>query len=240
MLRNIVICDHYYGKDSGIVKCVLWVARIKEGELGEIIVIDVCIITAKYLVDRTWILRDKEILESLGFRVRILGVDSDIISLSSVKNIKSYIVSLRNCDVVFGWFALPSTILLSKIMGIPIIANAIGYEVAYYPEILYGLPQNLAVRPIIALALRIADEIIAASKESLRWAYKWSGRKGFVIYFGIDFEKYDCSGVVKNTVTEGPIITIISYLGLGNVIRKDIPTLIKAICEVKRKYPNLK
>jgi len=203
--------------------------------------LNVCIATTKNLVDGTWVQRDKEILESLGLRVQIIGIDSEIPLLGILKNIRKYALQFRNCDVVIAWFAFPSTILLSKIMGIPIVANAVGYEIAYYPEILYGLPKNPMVRFIISLALKLADEVIAISRESLRWAFKWGKKRGFVIYEGIDFDKYDCSKIQRNGNSPGePIILTISYLGLTNIVRKDIPTLIKALKEVKKYYPTVK
>lgn len=208
--------------------------------MSEIAVLSVCIVTGKKLAGRTWILRDKEILQDLGFNVRIHGIDSDVPSLNFMRNIKSYIEALRNCDIVIAWFAFPSTILLSKIMGLPVIANAVGYEVAHYPEMEYGLPQVLIARPLITLALKYSDDVIAISRESLRWSYRWSRRKGFIIYEGIDFGRYDCNIVGGRILPEEPTILTISALSILNTIRKDIPTLIKAVKEVTKKYPSIK
>jgi glycosyltransferase involved in cell wall biosynthesis len=124
-------------------------------------------------------------------------------------------------------------------IGIPVIANAVGHEVAYYPEILFGLPWNPVVRPLVKLSLKSSNEIIAISREALRWAYRWSRRKGFIIYEGIDIENYDCNNITRE-FSEEPILVTISFLFLNNVIRKDIPTLIKAIKEVKEYFPNVK
>jgi len=200
----------------------------------------VCILTAEYLTNRSWIIRERNILKHLGFSVDIIGVPSEPTPLFMIQ-LKRYLTYLRNCQIAIAWFAFPSTILLCKMLGIPVIANAVGYEVAFYPDILYGIPRNYVARFLISLGLKISDTIIAISRESLRWAYKWSGRRGFVIYEGIDVDRYDCSRIEPIAISKkDPIIVTISFLSLTNIVRKDLPTLIKALSIVKEKYPNIK
>jgi glycosyltransferase involved in cell wall biosynthesis len=200
----------------------------------------ICIVTGEEMINRTFALRDREILQSLGFHVPILGINPVVPNPLILKNLRSILKMMRQCNIVIAWFAFPSTILLSKIIGMPVIANAVGHEVAYYPEILFGLPWNPAVRPLVRLAFMHSDEIIGISRESLRWAYRWSRKKGFIIHEGIDFENYDCNTIGGRSSSENPIILTISFLSLDNIIRKDILTIIKAIKEVKKKYPNVK
>jgi len=180
-------------------------------------------------------------LKHLGFDVDIVEVPSELPTPLLIVQLRRYLAYLRNCQIAIAWFAFPSTILLCKMLGIPVIANAVGYEVAFYPDILYGIPRNYVARFLVSLGLKMSDMIIAISRESLGWAYKWSGRRGFVIYEGIDVDQYDCSRVEPVTTSkEGPIIVTISFLGLTNIVRKDLPTLIKALSIVKEKYPNVK
>jgi len=201
----------------------------------------VCIVTHKNLVNRSWIIREKDMLEDLGFSVDIIGIPDELPSPFLILQLKKYLKRLRTCQIVVAWFAFPSSIFLCKMLGIPAIANAVGYEVAFYPEILYGMPRNYIARSLISLGLKMPDAIIAISRESLRWAYKWSGRRGFVIYEGIDINHYDCSYIEHVISTKkNPIIITISFLGITNVIRKDLATLIKALSLVKRKHPNVK
>jgi len=200
----------------------------------------ICILTLKHFADRTWILRDKEILQNTSFDVDIIGFEHALPTYKNLLKLGNYLRKLKYCDIVVAWFAFPLPIFLSKMLGIPTIANAVGYEVACYPEISYGMPRNYLARSLISLALKSSDIIIAISKESLKWAYRWSRKPGFVIYEGINIEDYDCKIVGGRKRSKEPTIITIAFLGSMNVIRKDLPTLVKAISIVKNKYPNVK
>jgi glycosyltransferase involved in cell wall biosynthesis len=104
----------------------------------------------------------------------------------------------------------------------------------------YGLPKNYLAMFLLALALKSSDALIAISRESLRWAYRWSRKPGFVIYEGIDVERYDCKAIGGRAISKDPTVITVAFLGLMNVIRKDIPTLIKSIKIVKNRYPNIR
>ena len=90
------------------------------------------------------------------------------------------------------------------------------------------------------MSLKLSDSLIAISKESLKWAYKWGGRLGLVIYEGIDVKNYSCYYInIKKRKNEPQIVTI-AYLGKDNIVRKDLFTLIKSLGLVKEIYPTIK
>lgn len=202
----------------------------------------ICVITHENFTERSWIVREEKILRELGFDVNVIGLSDEKPSPLIILEFRKIIKELRTCDIAITWFALPSSILLSSALGIPVVANSVGYEVTCYPGRVNGIPCNPIWRALVIYALRSADEIIAISKESLKWAHIWSGRKGFVIYEGINIDSYNCNISQYSTAINNrtPRIVTISFLGIGNIIRKDIITLIKAVSLVKKTYPNVK
>jgi len=181
--------------------------------------IKIGIVTAKKsLTDRTWIKQDFDILKELGYDVVFIDLETNF--LREIRKIVS-------CHLLFGWFAYPNATFYAKIFRKGSILNAVGHEVAYYPEFNYGLPIKSHLRPFISLGLRFADKVIAISRESSKWAEFWSKRKAEIIYEGFNTDKFKPLKIPKNTHSH--ILLTVANLEKGIVIRKNLFTLFHAV-----------
>jgi len=191
----------------------------------------ICIVTPPKLSRRSWIKQDAAILKEAGHKVILL--EHNIISL--IRKLKE----LMSCDLFFGWFAFPLAVFLSKAFGRPSLLNAVGYEVAQYPDLDYGLTRRWWWRTLISYGLKHATKIIAISAESARWARIWGADNVDIVYEGIDTSRFypemDSRREKKNK-----IILSVAYLSVTNVVRKNLVTLLRAVRLVIRKIPNVK
>jgi glycosyltransferase involved in cell wall biosynthesis len=179
-------------------------------------------------MNRPWIKQDFEILKELGFDV--LFIESE----NLLRNLKKII----SCHLLFEWFAYPDIVFLAKSFRRKVILNAIGHEVAYYPDFQYGLPLKLHLRPFIALGLKHADKVIAISNESARWAEWWGKKHVEIIYEGIDTEKFQPLNVDKPRNER--IILTVANLEKDIIVRKNLVTLIRAMKLVAEKMDDVR
>jgi glycosyltransferase involved in cell wall biosynthesis len=176
------------------------------------------IVTGKRsLTDRPWVKQDMNILKELGF---------DVIFIDPATNFLRNLRKVVSCHLLFGWFAFPDAAFYARIFCRKSILNAVGYEVAYYPEFNYGLPLTLHLRPFIALGLKSADKVVAISSESAKWAEFWGKRKVEIIHEGIDTNKFKPLEVQKST---NNVILAVANLEKDIVIRKNLFALINAM-----------
>lgn len=195
---------------------------------NEIKRVKICIVTLPYLTSRSWVKQDAEILSSLGFDVAMLSIPCEFPNPRYLIWLIKHIRFILSCHIIFEWFAFPTIVFIGKALGKLTILNSVGYEVALYPEFGYGSPSSLLNRAIISLGLKNADCIIAISKESAKWAKVWGAKNITVIYEGIDTNKFRYKERKPEGHSKNKIVTV-AYLGLMNVIRKDLITLIKAM-----------
>jgi glycosyltransferase involved in cell wall biosynthesis len=144
--------------------------------------------------------------------------------------------AIFRCDVVFGWFAFPTSVFIARVFGKPIVLNAVGWEVASYPEF-NCLPSWWYAKALVSLGLLRSDHVIAISKEAARWSERWGARNVSVIYEGIDTAKFRQIGAAEKSRTRNGIVTV-AVLTLANVTRKDLTTLLRALKLVRTKAPN--
>ena len=83
--------------------------------------------------------------------------------------------AVRNCDVVFGWFASRHTllpVLFARLLGRPSVIVIGGYDIACMPEIGYGHqrggPARWISRTVIALATRLVTNSCYSRDEAAR------------------------------------------------------------------------
>ncbi|MEM3823897.1 MAG: glycosyltransferase family 4 protein [Candidatus Bathyarchaeia archaeon] len=197
----------------------------------------ICLVTSHSYIDRSWVRQDIEILKALGFEVMALSTPCDFPDPRFLIWLIKHLKSILNCHVIYEWFAFPPIVFIGKAFGKPTVLNAVGYEIAYYPEFSYGEPCSLFKRAIISLGLRNADYVIAISRESAKWAYTWGARNVTIIYEGIDTGKF----VYKsNRLQDRHMIVTVAYLGLMNIIRKGLITLLEAMKHVIAVLPDAK
>jgi glycosyltransferase involved in cell wall biosynthesis len=168
-------------------------------------------------------------LEELGF---------DVVFIELRKRFLRNLPEIVGCDLLFGWFAYPDAALYARILRRMSILNAVGHEVAYYPEFNYGLARRTYMRPFIALGLKSADKVIAESSESAGWARFWSRKKVEIIYEGIDTGKFKPLGIPKNS--NDHILLAVATLRKDIVPRKNLATLINALKVVVEQVENAK
>jgi len=185
----------------------------------------------------SWVKQDIEILKSAGWEVLALPIPDWCPSSLFVPWVLRNFRSMLHCDVVFGWFAYPVSVFIARAFGKPIVLNAVGWEVASYPEFSYGLPSSLFARALVALGLQRSDHVIAISKESARWSERWGARNVSVIYEGIDTARFRQMGGTEKSRTGNGIVTV-AYLAQSNVRRKDLTTLLRALKLVRTQVPN--
>jgi glycosyltransferase involved in cell wall biosynthesis len=201
--------------------------------------IKICLVTLPYLIGRSWVRQDAEILRSLGFDVVTLPIPCGFPNPQCFIWLIKHARSILNCHIIFEWFAFPAIVFIGKALGKPTVLNSVGYEVALYPEFGYGLPSLRFERAMISLGFRNADYVMAISKESAKWAKTWGARKVSVIYEGIDTDKFKYKARKPKYRSRNKIVTV-AYLGLMNVIRKDLITLLKALKLVVDVLPDAK
>ena len=201
--------------------------------------IKICLVTLPYLIGRSWVRQDAEILRSLGFDVVTLPIPCGFPNPRCFIWLIKHVRSILNCHIIFEWFAFPAIVFIGKALGKPTVLNSVGYEVALYSEFGYGLPSSRFERAMISLGFRNADYVMAVSKESAKWAKAWGAQNVAVIYEGIDTDEFKYKARKPKYRSRNKIVTV-AYLGLMNVIRKDLITLLKALKLVVDVLPDAK
>jgi glycosyltransferase involved in cell wall biosynthesis len=198
----------------------------------------VCLATTGDLIARSWIVQDVEILKSMPLRVNRLMIGSPLPDPFALLASLTQLKSILSSRAIFAWFAYPTTWFLGKAFGKPIIANAVGYEVALDPDFILGLPSWWYARALIGIALRRADYVIAISKESARWAERWGARDVVIIHEGISTTKF--KPTMRHLPEGQQIVLTAAYLSGPNIVRKDFATLLLAMKRVVDALPKAK
>lgn len=114
-------------------------------------------------------------------------------------------------DVVFCWFANTNAffpLLFSFILRKKSIVVVGGYEVAYVPQMNYGLMLRKRSARIVKYVLRFAHKILAVSQFSRKEILNYAApEKVELLYNGIDCEKFKPDGEKQNDLVlmVGPI-----------------------------------
>lgn len=133
---------------------------------------------------------------------------------------------VRECDVVFGWFAgwhtLPG-VYYAKRYGKKSIIVAGGYDVVFLPEINYGAFTNLKEKISTRYVLENADIIISVSKSNQKELLeKVRPKKNILIYNGVPIDKFPYS------VDKEDIAITVSSIKRSNLKRKGIKTFVES------------
>jgi len=134
---------------------------------------------------------------------------------------------VKNCDVVFGWFAGWHTAIAThyaKKYGKKSIVVVGGYDAAYVPEINYGAFTTLKEKIPAKYVLENADLIISVSKSNQKELLeKVKPRKNILIYNGIPLNRFPHSELDKENI----VITVGS-IKRSNLKRKGIEIFVKS------------
>jgi len=146
----------------------------------------------------------------------------------SLRYLIQYIIQIKNCDIVVGWFASPSVsvgIILASLFGRPSILIAGGYDVAREPEINYGLTLKRRYELLTKTSLESADLVLAVSKNTQREVLEIAPDAFTeVAYVGaIDTNKFHPKGEKDDSL----IITV-GNVKTGNLRKKGLEYFAKA------------
>jgi len=172
-----------------------------------------------------WYRNDISILVDLGYEVNIATKFREIPS---------------HCDLYCSWWCTTSIfpLIKAKLRRKPLVILGGGSEVIGSSKDIPGYySKPLPVRLIIRLCLKLADRVLAISKDQLEEMKHLGARRAKAVYLGIDTEEYNPADTFKPS--EKLILTI-SHLNKENVERKRIWTVLKAIPYVLAEFPNAK
>ncbi|MEF8848307.1 MAG: glycosyltransferase [Candidatus Thermoplasmatota archaeon] len=167
----------------------------------------------------TFVKKDLEILKKY-YRVDELKIPCK--KTDWIKYFFSLFKKIKECEVVFCWFAGWHTffpVLFSKLFRKKSIIVAGGYDAVDIPELGYGAFSNFKERIPARYVLRNSDVVLAVSKFTKKEILeKVNPKKIVVVYNGIDIDEIDFSLDKENIV-----ITIGSKIKL-----KGLDTFVKA------------
>lgn len=165
-----------------------------------------------YSVLSSFVRRDLEILER-HFNVKKMRVATFLIPRRG----RDTLVFLRLlkgvlwADIVYCWFADLNAFfstLFSVVFRKKSLVVVAGYEVAYVPQMNYGLMLESRSVYIVKCVFRFAQKILAVSKFSRREIFNYAAcEKVELVYNGIDCERFKPSNENRNdlVLTVGPI-----------------------------------
>lgn len=188
----------------------------------------------------TWTEQDAQILKELGHQVKQVVVEATFGPYRILRLLLEVVQPAQWSDVLFCWFAFPAGfvgVILGKLLRKFVIVNAVGIDVAYVPEIKYGLPLKSHWRGLLKWTLSNAGKVIAISEESANNVKKIVTRDVEIIYEGIDVRKFR---PIKVTEPEQNLILTVGILSKANLKRKGFETLVKCIPHVVKEVKNTK
>jgi len=147
-----------------------------------------------------------------------------------IKNMLRVIWYILRTDLSFIWFAgghAARVVFLSKLFRKKSIVVVGDYEVAYVPEINYGLMLNPKSARRVNYVLKNADKVLAVSefnkREILKCMNEKENEKVKLIYHGVDYNKFKPQGEKDNRL----VITV-GYVTNSNLKRKGLETFVRA------------
>jgi glycosyltransferase involved in cell wall biosynthesis len=145
-----------------------------------------------------------------------------------------------DCDLYCTWWYTTSIfpLIKAKLRRKPLVILGGGSEVITLSKDIRGYySKTLPVQIIIRLCLKLADYVLAISKDQLKEMELLGATRAKVVYLGIDTDEYAGSDTPKGS---GKLILSISHLNKENVERKRIWTVLKAIPYVLAEFPDAK
>lgn len=129
---------------------------------------------------------------------------------------------LKNCDVVFIWFASFHAYVTARLTRKPIVVVTGGYDVAGEKSINYGLMLHPIYKRMVRYVLKKATKILAVSEFNKKEIEKHLGMTDVeVIYNSIDYNKFKPKGKKED------IILTVGFVKKETWIRKGISEFIE-------------
>ncbi len=172
-----------------------------------------------------WYKNDISILKDLGHKVIIATKFKEI---------------PWDCDIYCSWWCTTSIfpLIKAKLRRKPLIVLGCGSEViTSYRDIPGYYSKPLLVRFIIRLCLKLADYVLAISKNQLKEIEYLGAKRAKAVYLSVNTEEYNPDDAPKSS--EKLVLTI-SHLNKENVNRKSIWTVLKAVPYVLDDFPETK
>lgn len=145
-----------------------------------------------------------------------------------VVNLLSLFLDIRNCQLVFGWFASWHTffpILLARLLKRPTILVVGGYDTANMPMIQYGHQRGGIRRWVVQRTIKWATSLITNSEftrqEVVRNVQVDAARVA-VVYHGLDGQKFLPSGEKEN------LVLTVGNVSWSNLQRKGLEPFVRA------------
>ncbi len=167
----------------------------------------------------SFINRDLEILK------RYFDVKEFRISNLRPLNILKLLLNTACVDLVYTWFAdvyAFFSVLFSMLLRKKSLVVVGGYDVAYIPEISYGLLLSRLKRVIVKFVLRHASIVLPVSKSTAMEMLRVTRPKKFkIVYNGVDTDKFKPSGEKEDLVITVAIINELT------IKKKGLDTFVK-------------
>lgn len=211
----------------------------------------ICFLTSFHA---SWTKQEATILRELGHTVYLfyptehasLGFSSGSRLGDLLQNVELFFRCIPAClrsDLIYCWFAFPAGVIAGfwgKVLRKPVLLNVAGSDVACVPIINYGSALRWYLRPFISWALNNATRVIAISRDVAHWAERWGAKDVTIVYEGVDVKKFRSLGLARVERKNEHILLAVSWLEKNNVRRKDFESLLKALPEVARSFPDVK
>jgi glycosyltransferase involved in cell wall biosynthesis len=131
------------------------------------------------------------------------------------------------CDAIFGWFGSSAPIvMMGAALGKPSVIIAGGSDVAYVPEIGYGLdPRQKVTYHLYTQGFRLARQVLLFSEASRRDFLRLPGvsaERSRTLYLGIDSDHFRPAGSKKRQVLT------VSYISSSALLRKGLLSFAEA------------
>lgn len=167
--------------------------------------------------DDSFVLKDKEIFEKLGYNVE--KTYFNINYFSYCKKVKELV---KKSDLVFGWFASAETfpsIYYAKKYSIPSIVMAGGYDTKSYPEIKYGAFRRFNYKESIPAryVYKNVDKILTINPDMINDIYNFTGvdkKKMVYLPTGFDYDFWD------SKIDKQDIVLTVGFISKKNIIVK--------------------
>lgn len=136
---------------------------------------------------------------------------------------------VRNCDLVFGWFASGHTLLpllFAWLLGKPSVLVIGGYDIANIPEIAYGHQRGGLAKWVSRATIMLATQLVTNShysRDEARANLDISGERITVIHHGIP-DRLDTFG---STQRERLALTV-GHVSRSNLTRKGLECFVRA------------
>jgi glycosyltransferase involved in cell wall biosynthesis len=135
--------------------------------------------------------------------------------------------SVWRCDAIFAWFGSSAPIvMMGAALGKPSVVIAGGSDVAYVPEIGYGLdPRQKVTYHLYTQGFRLAREVLLFSEASRRDFLRLPGvsaERSRTLYLGIDSDHFRPAGTKRRQVLT------VSYISSSALLRKGLLSFVEA------------